>query len=349
MRPLSKSKLLAFRQCPKRLWLELHGPKSAKPDAQTQALFDDGHQVGEIAQRLYDPKGKGIVFDPGVEGYDEVVIRTDEQIDSFKPLFEAGFNAGGARAYVDAMLPLRRNGQKVWHMVEVKSTTKVKDTHRDDVAIQAYIARASGVKLHSASVAHIDGQWVYPGGGDYQGYLSEVDLTEEAFGRHEEVKQWIDQAQMVAKKRKEPMMALGDHCAQPYDCAFIDYCQRDSTVAEFPVDWLPGSLSKALRGHIEEHGTTHLSEVPDGFLNPKQLRVKKHTLSRRVYFDAVGAAKALAVHKFPLLFLDFETVNLTVPIWKGTTPFQQIPFQFSMHRLSRAGKLTLGIPVQRDR
>jgi hypothetical protein len=29
-----------------------------------------------------------------------------------------------------------------------------------------------------------------------------------------------------------------------------------------------------------------------------------------------------------------------VPIWKGTRPFQQIPFQFSLHRLSRTGKLT---------
>lgn len=27
MRTLSKSKLLAFRQCPKRLWLEIHAPQ----------------------------------------------------------------------------------------------------------------------------------------------------------------------------------------------------------------------------------------------------------------------------------------------------------------------------------
>lgn len=340
MRPLSKSKLLAFRQCPKKLWLELHGPKPPKPDAQTQARFDDGHDVGAIAQRLYDPKGKGIIFEPAEQGYDEVIIRTDEEIESFKPLFEAGFNANGARAYVDVMLPVRRGGQRVWRMVEVKSTTQVKDTHSDDMAIQVYIARASGVELHSASVAHIDANWKYPGGGNYQGFLTEVDLTDEALGRQEEVKQWIAQAQAVANKRKEPKVDVGSHCTRPYDCAFIDHCQQDSAVAEFPIEWLPGSVSAGLRDHIETHGTIDLRDVPDECLNAKQLRVKKHTLSDEVYFDAAAAAKALVHHKFPALFLDFETINLTIPIWKGTSPFQQIPFQFSLHRLSHTGKLT---------
>ena len=82
MRPLSKSKLLAFRQCPKRLWLELLGPKASEPDAQAQAWFDDGHLVGEIAQQLCDPKGKGIVFDPKNQGYEEVIVLGDEVIDS---------------------------------------------------------------------------------------------------------------------------------------------------------------------------------------------------------------------------------------------------------------------------
>jgi CRISPR/Cas system-associated exonuclease Cas4 (RecB family) len=187
MRSLSKSKLLAFRQCPKRLWLEVHRADLIEWSDQAQASFMVGHEVGEVARKLYDPKGKGVVFEPRVEGYDEVVIRTAALIDAQRPLFEAGFSAGGARAYVDVLLPLRRKGQKVWRMVEVKSSTEVKDTHKDDVAIQAYVARASGVKLDSVALAHIDSQWVYPGGGDYQGLLKEVDLTDEAFGREEEV------------------------------------------------------------------------------------------------------------------------------------------------------------------
>jgi len=340
MRSLSKSKLLAFRQCPRRLWLEVHRADLIEWSDQAQASFLVGHEVGEIARELYDPKGKGVVFEPKVEGYDEVVSRTAALIDAQRPLFEAGFNAGGARAYVDVLLPVRRKGQKVWRMVEVKSSADVKDTHRDDVAIQACVARASGLKLDSLALAHINSQWVYPGGGDYQGLLKEVDLTDEAFGREEEVKDWIASAQTIVRRRREPEIGVGRHCSDPYPCGFLDYCQRDADQVEFPVTWLPGNKNNKLRNLIEVEGVSDLRQVPDELLNPKQLRVKTHTLAGSVYFDADGAASALAQHKLPALFLDFETINLAVPIWKGTRPFQQIPFQFSLHRLSRTGKLT---------
>lgn len=337
---LSKSKLLAYRQCPKRLWLEIHRTDLMEWSAQAQASFLVGHEVGEIAQTIYDPKGKGVVFDPAVEGYNEVVIRTGELIESQRPLFEAGFNANGARAYVDVMLPLRRKGRQVWRMVEVKSASQVKDTYCDDIAIQTFIARASGVKLDSVALAHIDSQWVYPGGDDYQGLLKEVDLTKEAFERVTEVQDWIAAAQTIARKRKEPEIDVGRHCAEPYPCGFLEHCQRDAVADEYPVACLPGNKNSKLRNLIEVEGVSDLREVPDEFLNPKQLRVKTHTLNGTVYFNADGAATALAAHKLPALFLDFETINLAVPIWKGTRPFQQIPFQFSLHRLSRTGTLT---------
>jgi hypothetical protein len=46
MRPLSKSKLMAYRQCPKRLWLEVHRPKLRENSASTKKEFAVGHEVG---------------------------------------------------------------------------------------------------------------------------------------------------------------------------------------------------------------------------------------------------------------------------------------------------------------
>jgi hypothetical protein len=69
MRSLSKSKLLAYRQCPKRLWLEIHRSDLIEWTDQAQATFLVGHEVSGIARTIYDPKGKGVVFDPAEEGY----------------------------------------------------------------------------------------------------------------------------------------------------------------------------------------------------------------------------------------------------------------------------------------
>lgn len=339
MRTLSKSKLLAFRQCPKRLWLEIHRPTLRQDSTATQASFDVGYQVGDIARHLYDPEGKGQLIDPQGEGFDAAFARSTALLTSSLPIFEAGFSAGGALAFADVMLPAKNGKKRTWRMIEVKSSTSVKDYHRDDIAVQSFVARSAGVPLDSVSLAHIDSTWVYPGGGDYQGLLLENDLTAEAFGRETEVKTWIVDAQTISRKRTEPAIGTGRHCGDPYECGFLGYCQSQEPQAEYPVSWLPRVQSKDLKALIEDNGVTDLRDVPDELLNDRQCRVKTHTLSDEVYFDALSAAADLATHKLPAYFIDFETIQFAVPIWKGTRPYQQIPFQFSAHRLSRTGKL----------
>ena len=93
-----------------------------------------------------------------------------------------------------------------------------------------------------------------------------------------------------------------------------------------------------MKALIDNDGVTDLRHIPDELLNECQCRVKTHTLLGKAYFDAPNAAADLASHKLPAYFIDFETVQFAVPIWKGTRPYQQIPFQFSAHRLSRTGK-----------
>lgn len=339
MRPLSKSRLLAYRQCPKRLWLEVYRPECREDSAAAQACFSVGHRVGELARRLYDPKNKGVLIDLQTEGMEAAISRTQALLQSAQPIFEAGFCAEGARAFADVMLPVRKNGKPMWRMVEVKSSTSVKDYHRDDVATQAFIARSAGVPLAAIALAHIDPSWVYPGGDDYTGLLVENDLTRDAFDRSKEVRGWIAGAQQVVAKKQEPRIATGAQCSKPYECGFLAYCQSVEPQAEQPIHWLPGRSSAQLATHIEAHDIIELCDVPDELLNDKQRRVKTVTLSGRPHFDRTGAARALAAHKLPAYFLDFETIQFAVPIWKGTRPYQQIPFQFSVHRLSRTGKL----------
>ena len=90
---------------------------------------------------------------------------------------------------------------------------------------------------------------------------------------------------------------------------------------------------------LAAQGVIELSNVPDEPLNAKQQRVKNHTLANTVFLDAAGAAADLAVHSLPAYFLDFETIQFAVPIWRGTRPYQQSTFQFSLHTLSESGQL----------
>lgn len=340
MKTLSKSRLIAFRQCPKRLWLEVHRPELREDSSAAQARFSVGHTVGELARRLYDPKGRGEMIDAARDGYAGALARTAALLRESRPIFEAGFSAGGVLAFADIVLKRRRAGELGWHVVEVKSSGSVKDYQRDDLAIQGYAMRSGGFRPAGLAVAHVDGKWVYPGNEDYAGIFRELDLTAESLRRSREVRQWTLGALEVAASPREPRIGIGAHCSSPFACGFFEYCSSTEPPVEYPVTWLPRAQAKALKAHLADPGVRDMRDVPDELLNERQLRVKTHTLGNRAYFDARGAADAIAVrHSLPARFLDFETVAFTVPIWKGTRPFQQIPFQFSVHVLGRDREL----------
>ena len=237
------------------------------------------------------------------------------------------------------MLPETERGKTKWKMVEVKSSASVKDYHREDIAVQAYVAQAAGVKLKSVALAHIDSSWVYPGEEDYRGLLLENDLTAETFARFDEVREWITGAHKIVAQSSEPAIDVGDHCYDPFECGFCAYCNRGKVQPEYPINLLP-RFSAAKREQMAEQGVDDLRGVPDDILNDKQALVKAHTLANTIYFDAVGAAADLAPYGFPSYFLDFESIQFAIPIWKGTRPYQQLVFQFSLHIVAESGELT---------
>jgi len=345
-RLLSKSKLIAWRQCPRRLWLEVHKPDLREDSAGSEARMEAGNELGRLAQRLYDPDNKGETIDFKAIGFGPALERSKAVLSEAKPLFEAGYAANGALAFADVMLPVLKDGgatsgKPSWRMVEVKSSTSVKDYHREDASIQAYIARKAGVPLEGIAVAHINRDFVYRGGDDYAGLLAEEDLTADTKALAPEVEQWIGEAHKVASLPAEPTtIHTGGHCSAPFACGFYDHCIAGEPQPEMPVDWLPRLQKKDVKDFIETKSITDLREVPDEYLNEIQLRVKRASVSGNTFFDAAGAARELNGHGLPACFLDFETVQFTIPIWKDTRPYQQLPFQFSLHKLGTDGKLT---------
>jgi hypothetical protein len=336
---------MSYRQCHRKVWLDVHAPELQVYSDDANARFASGNQVGEIARGLFDPTGCGAKLDPYAEGWQEAFSRTQDLLQLSQPIFEAAFRIQGALCLGDILLPA---DQGSWRMVEVKSSTykvdkrgnlNLKDALRDDIAFQAHVARAAGLPLAAVSLALVDSKWVYPGGGNYQGLLREVDLTDEAFARDGEVGTWIAHAQTIVAQPDEPQIATGEQCDDPYECAYKEHCGRGQVQAEYPVQWLPGRNDK-LKALVQQSGLKDMRDAPDDVLTDKQRLVKQTTIANQVFFDNEGASDALAGHSWPAYFLDFEGIAFTVPIWAGTRPFQQIPFQFSVHCLSEDGALT---------
>lgn len=327
---LSKSKILLHRQCPKRLWLQVHKPELAEVDPAAEARFRDGNKVGEVARQLY----------PGGDFIDtlnrkEALIRTAMALEAGnKPIFEAAFLHNDVLVRADLLVP----EESGYRLVEVKSSTSVKDYHLEDITVQTWVMQQAGLEPSRCMIAHIDNSFVYPGGGHYQGLLKEEPVDLEIRDMIGEVPSWIDAAQKTLEQGEAPDILPGDQCNEPFACDFANYCSPPETDVEFPVEILP--YGKKMAEQLRAEGYRDLRDVPEEKLtNPKHIRVHRVTKSGQADLDqeAIDAVRELA---YPRYYLDFETIAFSVPIWAGTSPYKQIPFQWSCHVEHADGTLT---------
>ncbi|MEN9669731.1 MAG: hypothetical protein RL018_8, partial [Pseudomonadota bacterium] len=250
-------------------------------------------------------------------------------------------------AFADVLLP--DTGGKsgldtAWHMIEVKSSTSVKDYYREDAAIQYYVAKNAGLNLASISLAVVDTSWVYRGDGNYNGLLKLEDVTDSSAAQDADVRAWIADAQLIAKFDEAPEKKTGDHCNSPFPCGFYAHCaSEDGTAAlsvPHPIGWLPRMSKikvKAVFGANAVPRQVSMFDMPDALLNALQRRVKMAHQANQAFVDVQGLQQRLGPQRMQasevLSFLDFETVAQAVPVWAGTRPYQAVLVQFSCHVL----------------
>lgn len=329
MSGLSKSRLMAFLQCPKRLWLEKHRPELAEVDAARQAVFDTGHAVGDLARRLYDPDGTGQLIS-GESGMQAALRDTRAALadPTATPLFEATLERDGLLVRVDVLDRTRRR------LIEVKSTTSVKDEHATDCAIQAWVLAGSPAAADAVVLAHVNRDFTYPGDGDYAGLLTEADVTERIAPLQARVAGWLEAARAVVAG-PEPDVPVGTRCRRPYECAFINHCWPRT---DYPLTGLPNvgrTLDELVAAGYRDLRDLPPERVPGGDA-PRVWRVARSGVAE----NDGSVAAALAALDWPRYYLDFETVGPAIPLWPGTRPYQAVPFQWSVHLETGPGQLS---------
>ncbi|MGF1546743.1 MAG: DUF2779 domain-containing protein [Thiotrichales bacterium] len=321
MTGLSKSRIQVYRQCPKRLWLRIHRPDLGGESAGAAMRLRYGTAVGEVARSLYPG---GVLID--TDDLSTAMRQTARALaEAPRPLFEATFEAERVLVRVDLLLPAERG----FRLVEVKSSTQVKDYHLDDAAVQAWVAGRAGVTLDRVEIAHLDKTFVYPGAGDYRRLFHHADIGAEIAQRLDAVPDWIAGARATLAG-PEPDIAPGDQCGDPFECPFLGYCApTPEGDPGYPPEILP--YGKALAAELRAEGYRDLRAVPPERLSkPKHQRIWRASISGRAELDP-AAAEILGALGYPRYYLDFETIAFPVPVWPGARPYQQIPFQWSCH------------------
>ncbi len=331
---LSKSRIAAFEQCAKRLWLGTYRRELAEDDPGARVRFAVGNEVGRIARDL---SVGGILVDAQPDLAAALAQTSQLLADGHRaPIYEATFQHDGILIQADVIEPLEDGS---WHLAEVKSSASAKDTQISDVATQVWIMREAGLPLATAAVRHIDSSFVLTAPGDYSGLLKDTDATlriQPLIARRPEI---VERARAVLEG-PEPDRAMGSHCDEPHACEFKSHCRRNQPEGpKWPISLLPNT-GKRLASEWAGEGIEDLLALEEAdLLNPLHQRILQATKSGQPFHDVEAINRAVAGWQYPLHFLDFETIGPAIPRWIGTRPFQTIPFQFSCHTETTSGEL----------
>jgi hypothetical protein len=318
---LSKSRYLNGLQCPKLLWIATNEPgRIPEPDASTQHIFDQGHLVGELAKKLF-PGG----IDLPTENFMGNINVTKDLLRQRRPLFEAGVLSGRIYSRVDILNPVNDDE---WDIIEVKSSTSVKDVNIHDVSFQKLCWESSGVKIKNCFLACINNQYVKNGDIIPEQLFAIHDITEEVATASVELETRIQGMLDIIDSPACPAMDIGSYCNDPYECLMQPECW--TRLPEHSVFTLYYGGKKCYE--LYASGILTVSDIPAGFkLNDKQRIQCSCVASGKPYIDKEAIREFIDSLEHPLYYLDFETFSTAVPIFDGTRPYQNIPFQYSLH------------------
>lgn len=320
---LSKSRFVKGLQCHKALWLQTHRPE-LKDDVgeERQAVFDAGHDVGRLAQQMFTD-GIEVPFDNVPLA--EQVAMTRRLIDAGKDvIFEAAFSYDNVFIKADIMT----KGASGWHLGEVKASTDAKEHYINDIAVQYHVITGCGVPVEKASLVLINTGYVRTGDIEPEKLFTWVDVTEEVLQRQEQIKEEIFR-QRAMLKADIPQIDIGPYCSNPYDCDYMGHCWAhvpEDSVFRFADKGKPDCFK------LYHEGTVKMKDTPPEILGWRQKMQLECLLNKSTVLDKAAIKAFLDDLRYPLAFLDFETTCFTpIPLFDNTRPYQQVPFQFSLH------------------
>ena len=297
---LSKSKYCNAVQCKKMLWLNEYKPEEKESLNESVLSFNEN-----LKQMIEDTKS--LLY------LDKVVIT------------EASFEYDNNFCSVDIL----KKNKSDFEIYEVKSSTEVKDIYKEDISYQYYILNNLGYNVTKASIVYINSQYERNKELNLKELFNIEDVTEYVKEKLENIKLNIKEINNYMNQKREPDELLGIHCVKPYNCPFFKYCTKG--LGNQNVFTLKG-INNNKKFELYNKGIFEYEELLKIKINDKiKQQIEFELYDEEDYIDKTKIKEFLDKLTYPLYFLDFETFQMSIPLYDKTRPYMQIPFQYSLH------------------
>lgn len=340
---LTKTDFKNYLICPECFWFQKKKTEEyqkIRPEKTLfiQKLIDDGYEVENYAQQLF-PSG---VFLDDIK--DEVLIeKTKVAMEKKGTIFQATFLSKRNLFLKADILKFNDNSNK-WDLYEVKSSseikTDIKHNHIKDVCFQKKVLKECAVDLGEVFIIHLNKDYVRQGNLDLTKLFVVKNVDSEIDEVEAEVSYHIDKALELLEQDN-----LKIHSCS---CLYKSAGQRCDCFSLFNPQVPEYSVAHILRGkrliELVDRNIFDVKDIPEDLdLNEPLTETQRIKVDlqkfQRPLINRENIENSLADLKYPLYFLDYETLLKPVPMLDGYGPNSQIVFQYSLHILNNNGEL----------
>ena len=319
---LKKSDYVKGLTCFRYLYKSLHEMQSLpKLTIVDEFRIKQGKEVEILAKKAY-----GSALEIPMYPIDRNLEQTAIALKQRKTILEPGFLHDSTYARIDILVPVGNS----WDIIEIKSNSRVKPVHIRELAFQKYcVSGTRNVRIARYCVRHLNPDYTRTGELDLEQLFLETDVTEQVNEIYDEVVEEIATMHLAIASKTSPEVGKEPLCV-PTKCPIKEYCW----------DFLPPNNVFELyyvRGksfRLFKDGVYAIKDIPARVkLTRRQAIQKLCADSGEPHIAKIKLKSFLDTIKYPIYFLDFETINSAVPMFDATKPYLQIPFQFSLHIL----------------
>ena len=318
---ITKSLYCSLLFCDRYAWLSRNKPEKYV-EKKSEDILQNGKEVGEYAKKLFG-EYVNIEFNKNVN---VMIDKTRECVERKIPVItEASFKYENTFCSVDIL----KNDSDGVEVYEVKSSTELQDIYLDDISFQVYILKNLGYKVKNANIVYLNSNYVRKGELELDKLFIIEDVSSEIKKREKKVSDNVSRILSSLRNPEEIYNDIDSYCFKPYECPFIEYCEKDLPKPNI-FDIKRMKITEKLKYY--KAGKISFEDLINENLNEKYLQQIDFELNdKEEYINAKNINKFLNGLYYPLYFLDFETYQQAIPSYDGISPYMQIPFQYSLH------------------
>ncbi len=163
--------------------------------------------------------------------------------------------------------------------------------------------------------------------------FTEIEHTDDVQARAAQFEALRQPVEEVTRSQNKPVPTLKFECRS---CSIFEQCTGkdvDNHIFDIP------RLSQRKFNELNELGVDCIEEIPEDFeLTENQSHVRRCVQTGKAHV-ADDLKSMLATAKFPIYYLDFETLMTALPLYPDVAPYTQLPTQYSIHKCSVPGKI----------